>query len=402
MSHSLIIEKMNDESSMIMNTLSDVYLNQAAVFLPNPPVSNEQMEQVLGMVGDVPSRVRRMILRSNGIQFRHYAMDAQTRAATHSCTELAALAVEALFQQGVDKTAIGCLSCGTSYPDQILPGHGVMVHGLLKEAPPYEVASLAGVCVAGMAAMKYAFHAIKTGEHRHAIACAAETASAIMRKEAFQAEVDHKQWADAKPEIAFEKDFLRWMLSDGAGAVYLSHTPNPFQAALKIHWIDLISYANEMPPCMYAGAEIHEGAFTSWKTAPDGHQRSLMSIKQDVKLLNEHIIHYTVEKALQQVLHKHPLRAEDIDYFLPHYSSGFFRERVYQALKQMDFELPYHKWFTNLPSKGNTGSASIYIMLEEFIRSTDLRTGQKILCYVPESGRFSSSFMLLEVVNGQA
>ena len=387
---------------MTMNTLSDVYLNQAAVFLPNPPVSNEQMEQVLGMVGDVPSRVRRMILRSNGIQSRHYAMDAETRAATHSCTELAALAVEALFQQGVDKAAIGCLSCGTSYPDQLMPGHGVMVHGLLQQAPPYEVASLAGVCVAGMAAMKYAFNAIKTGEHRHAIACAAESASAIMRKEAFQAEMDHKQWADAKPEIAFEKDFLRWMLSDGAGAVYLSHAPNPFQATLKIHWIDLISYANEMPPCMYAGAEINEGVWTSWKAAPDGHQRSLMSIKQDVKLLNEHIIDYTVEKALQQVLHKHPLRAEDIDYFLPHYSSHFFRDRVYQALKQMDFELPYHKWFTNLPSKGNTGSASIYIMLEEFIRTTDLQTGQKILCYVPESGRFSSSFMLLEVVNGQA
>jgi len=29
-----------------------------------------------------------------------------------------------------------------------------------------------------------------------------------------------------------------------------------------------------------------------------------------------------------------------------------------------------------------------------------LKNGQKVLCYIPESGRFSSCFMLLEVVNG--
>ena len=56
------------------------------------------------------------------------------------------------------------------------------------------------------------------------------------------------------------------------------------------------------------------------------------------------------------------------------------------------------KWFTNLPYKGNTGSAAIYIILEEFMRREDIRHGQKILCYIPESGRFSTCFMLLEAV----
>ena len=49
------------------NTLKDVYLNRVSAFLPNAPVGNDEMEAVLGMAGDVPSRVRRMILRSNGI-----------------------------------------------------------------------------------------------------------------------------------------------------------------------------------------------------------------------------------------------------------------------------------------------------------------------------------------------
>jgi len=52
----------------------------------------------------------------------------------------------------------------------------------------------------------------------------------------------------------------------------------------------------------------------------------------------------------------------------------------------------------NLTYKGNTGSASIYVMMEELFHSDKLREGDKILCYIPESGRFSIAYMLLTVV----
>lgn len=55
--------------------LSNVYITNTSAFLPNAPVSNDAMEAVLGMVGETPSRVRKMILRSNGIQYRYYAID---------------------------------------------------------------------------------------------------------------------------------------------------------------------------------------------------------------------------------------------------------------------------------------------------------------------------------------
>lgn len=378
--------------------LTNVYITNTSSFLPNTSVSNDEMEAVLGMVGETPSRVRKMILRSNGIQSRYYAIDPITRQTTHSNTELAVQAVKMLGNSAKSAT---CLAVGTSYPDQIMPGQGVMVHGLL-DAEPMEVLTTAGVCVAGMAAMKHAYNAVRTGEHQSAVAVASETASAIMRSENFRAEIDHKKLEDAKADIGFEKDFLRWMLSDGAGAVQLSHQPNPHGLSLKIHWIDLVSYANEMPVCMYAGAEFIDGNYTGWKAMNETQRAELsaMAVKQDVKLLNENIVKYTLEKALQRIIPKYNLKADEIDYLLPHYSSGFFRDRLLEGLQRIDFVIPQEKWFTNLTTKGNTGSASIYIMLDEFIRTHDLKQGQKILCYVPESGRFSSCFMLLEVVNG--
>ncbi|HDV7253795.1 beta-ketoacyl-ACP synthase III [Mannheimia haemolytica] len=376
--------------------LSNVYITNTSAFLPNAPVSNDAMEAVLGMVGETPSRVRKMILRSNGIQYRYYAIDPITRQATHSSTELAVQAVKKL---GNSATSATCLAVGTSYPDQIMPGQGVIVHGLL-DAEPMEVLTTAGVCVAGMAAMKHAYNAVRIGEHRAAIATASETASAIMRSEHFRAEIDHKKLDDARPEIGFEKDFLRWMLSDGAGAVLLANQPNEKGLSLKIHWIDLVSYANEMPVCMYAGAEFIDGNYTGWKAMSEAQRAecSAMAVKQDVKLLNENIVKYTVEKALERIIPKYKLNAEEIDYFLPHYSSGSFRDKLLEGLQRINFLIPQEKWFTNLTTKGNTGSASIYIMLDEFIRTHDLKQGQKILCYVPESGRFSSCFMLLEAV----
>ena len=386
-----------------MTVLTDVYINRVAAFLPNAPVENDQIEQILGQIGELPSRVRKMILRSNAIKTRHYAIDPITRETTHSGTELAVEAIKGLFAQGLKADDVSCLACGTSYPDQIMPGQGVMIHGLIPDAPPYEVLTTAGVCVAGMAAMKHAYNSICTGEHHTAIAVASESASAIMRSEHFEAEIDQKKLEDARPEIGFEKDFLRWMLSDGAGAVHLSNKPNPQGISFKIHWIDLISYANEMPVCMYAGAELQQGKFVGWKNVDkqtrDAH--SFMAVKQDVKLLNENIVRCTVEKALLRLIDKYALKADEIDYFLPHYSSGFFRDKLLEGLKNINFVIPQEKWFTNLESKGNTGSASIYIILQEFLEKYPLVNGQKVLCYIPESGRFSSCFMLLEVVDGR-
>lgn len=383
-----------------MGGLQTVYINRAAAFLPNEPVGNDDIEKVLGMVGGLPSRVRKMILRSNAIQTRYYAIHPQTREATHTGTELAAEAVKELFAQGLPAEEVGCLAYGTSYPDQILPGQGVMLHGLLPEIPPCEVLTTAGVCVAGMAAMKHAYNAVRTGEHMNAVAAASECASAVMRGECFQGEMDFRQLSDDKPEIGFEKDFLRWMLSDGAGAVQLSSQANPVGISLKIHWIEMVSFANEMPVCMYAGGEVENGRFVGWKNAgyEQNLQRSLMAVKQDVKLLNEHIIRYTVEKPLEYLIPRYGLKEKEIDYFLPHYSSGFFRDKVAEGLKRAGLPVAQEKWFTNLPEKGNTGSASIYIILQEFLQKFDLKGGEKILCYIPESGRFSSCFMLLEAV----
>lgn len=69
-----------------------------------------------------------------------------------------------------------------------------------------------------------------------------------------------------------------------------------------------------------------------------------------------------------------------------------------KEFKLRDIELGEEKWFTNLTWVGNMGSASIFVALEEFMRTKPLGKGDKILLLVPESGRFSFGTALLTVV----
>ena len=65
---------------------------------------------------------------------------------------------------------------------------------------------------------------------------------------------------DAKGRLALEADFLRWTLSDGAGAVVMEPAPRADGASLRVEWIDLMSLAGRFDPCMWAGSSLrHRG-----------------------------------------------------------------------------------------------------------------------------------------------
>lgn len=374
----------------------DVFLTRTASFLPHAPVANEEIEAVLGMVGGRPSKAKRIVLRNNGIRQRHYAIDRASGLPTMTNAQMAARAVQALGDIG----PVDTLAAATSLPDQLMPGHGVMVHGELGW-PRVEVLSLAGICVAGAAAFKQAWLAVKAGDARRAVAVASELASSALHARNFESESEHKVNAlEAHPEIAFEKDFLRWMLSDGAGAVLLENAPRG-PLSLKVDWVEMSSAAHELPACMYAGAEKNpDGSLTGWQRfgPQEWGTRSVFAVKQDARQLNEHVVRACLAEPLAQVMRKRELARDSIDWFLPHISSMYFAEPVARALAEAGLDIPRERWFTNLVTKGNTGSASPFIMLDELFRSGRIRRGERLLVYVPESGRFSSAFIHLEAV----
>lgn len=380
--------------------MSEVYITRIAKFLPNEAIDNSELEVYLGTINGKPSKSKAIVLRNNGIKTRYYALTREG-VPTHTNAGMAALSVRALFEDNPELlNNVELLACATSSPDQLMPSHAVMVHGELPETGSIEVVSPSGVCCAGMHAFKYAWMSVKLGEKSRAVCSASERLTPVLKSDQFEDEVTKLASLEKNPVLAFEKDFLRWMLSDGAGAFYLENKPNQDGISLRVEWLEAVSFANELEPCMYMGSDkMEDGTLRSYKdyNSHDLIEKSVLSIKQDVKLLGHNIVTVGVDRMIG-ILRQRGIAPVDIDYFLPHLSSYFFESKIADYLKEKDYELEPSKWFTNLATKGNVGAASIYLMLEELFHSGRLQKGEKILISVPESSRFSYVYGYLTVV----
>ena len=375
----------------------NVYITSVSKFLPNLPVYNEDMEQYLGLINSKPSRVRRIVLKQNGIKCRYYALD-QNQKITHTNAELAFLSIKKLFPDETIPVDINVMACATGNPDQLLPSHASMVHGLMKNRS-MEIYSVSGVCLTCLQALKITYLSVVSGISSKAICSTSELASPTLLSKNYDQEYEHCAQVGENPYMAFEKDFLRFMLSDGASAVLLSDKKSENGLSFRVEWIEMTSYANELPTCMFMGAELREdGELVSWKEFESQElvNRSVFAVKQDIRLLKPNIIRYWVDH-IEHCLEKYKVDTSEINYVIPHVSSMFFYGKLAEEIEARNIDLGTQKWFTNLTEIGNIASASIFAGLDELYKSGPLKVNDKILLLVPESGRFSYGTVLLTV-----
>jgi 3-oxoacyl-[acyl-carrier-protein] synthase-3 len=375
-----------------------VYINSLGAYLPGPPLDADEAEKRLGLVGGRPSPAKRKVLKLNGILTRHYALDEDGRP-DHRNYEMAAKAVRAALEgSSADAGSIDYLATATTQGDLFVPGFSSLVQGEAGIAR-CDIASFHGVCASVVAALQAAYHAIACGRHRTGVVCGSDFPSRQFRAPVLE-ELDSFK---AEGRVPLDTEFLRWMLSDGAGAAVLQDRPNARGLSLRIDWIDLKSHADSLEVCMYAGGDKGadgnmERTYGEVRDYGSAVGRGLFTLRQDLALLDR-IVPLGVAHYLELV--ESGVLSVDFDWFLCHYSSHVFKEQIVDLLEKSAASIPPGKWFTNLYHKGNTGAASILVMLEDLWSSGRLRPGQRILCQVPESGRFITSFFHLTVVGAE-
>jgi 3-oxoacyl-[acyl-carrier-protein] synthase-3 len=367
----------------------DAYITGVGSYLPGDPIGNDDIERYLGTTGASP-RIRERMLGANGIEKRHYAIDADGHTLMLN-EELAEQAVRsALSGAGLSPRDVGMLATGTTQGDLAVPGFASMVHGRLGGGP-MEILSAGGVCCSGVAALRSVEDAVRLGRHRVGVAVGSEMVSRTLRASRF---------ADA----GFDAEFLRFMLSDGAGAVVVEGQPAREGLSLRIDWTHLVSHAHRFDVCMYAGAAAPDqvAAGSTWQDQPtpgDAHDGGMLNLRQDIGVLGN-IVALGVEEYVGLV-REGKIDTAEIDHLLVHYSSEYFRPDIVRLMGEAGLMIPESKWFTNLSTKGNTGAASIFVMLEEAFNGGRFSPGDRILLMVPESGRFSVAFVQLTCVGAE-
>ena len=370
---------------------SNVYLQSAGMFLPGSPVDNAGMDAYVAPLNRISGRIKQRILAENGIQQRYYAIDGAGQT-VFSNTQMAAGAItETLALAGKTLADVGYLSSGSSGGDALMPGFASMIQGEMA-APPMETLSVHGVCAASVGAMQAAAIAVESGAHSLALSVASEMPSRLFKRSRFAAQ-DYN--------TDFDAHFLRWMLSDGAGAVLLGGPkalPQANGLRLKLKWTHQRSFAGDYPVCMQLGLTADRSKshldFPAWG---DAEAAGALSLRQDIRLL-PHLFDVCIHE-YADLAHKGWVPERGIDHFLCHYSSERFIPVVDDLLGKAQLSIPRERWWSNLAWRGNTGAASIFIMMSEFLQKEGkrLKAGDTVLCFIPESGRFTAGYMLWEV-----
>jgi 3-oxoacyl-[acyl-carrier-protein] synthase III len=376
--------------SRIAAHFGSVYITSTGAFFPGEPVDNDRIDQYVAPLNGTSPRLKRRILAENGIERRYYATapDGSTR---FGAAQMAADAIrECLAATGLTMRDVDLLCTGTSGGDATLPGFANMVQGELA-APPLATSSHAGVCAAGLAALQHAAMSIDSQRSGRALVATSEVPSRLFKRSRF---------ASRGYDIDFDAHFLRWMLSDAAGAWLLETEPRA-STSLKLVGVHLRSFSGDYPVCMQVGlAAGSNRSYLDYESFAAAEADGAYALRQNIRLLPNLFdlgIHEYVR--LVQSGWIDPLR---IDHFLCHYSSQRFAGVVGELLDKAGLTIPAERWYSNLKTRGNTGASSIFVMLHDFLRERDVRPGERILCFVPESGRFTVGYVLLEVVGPES
>lgn len=365
-----------------------VYLTSAGLFMPGAPVANDEIDRYVAPLNRHSARIKRRVLADNGIETRHYAID-ENGESLYSSAGLAAHAVrDCLARSGSALEEVTMLCTGSSGGDSGMPGFASMLHGELG-APPMEISSHQGVCGAGVSAMKQAAAAIELGGHCRALVATSEFPSRLFKRSRF---------APQGYDTDFDAHFLRWMLSDGAGACLLSDQPNHEGVSLRLDWIHTRSFGGDFPVCMQVGfaSGANAKSYLDYPSLAEAELDGAFLLRQDLRLLPQLFDLGIHEYA--GLVRGGCFDPAKISHFLCHYSSEKFAGVIEQLMDRAGLLLPRERWYSNLRQRGNTGAASIFIMLADFLRERDLVDGEQILCFVPESGRFTLSFLMFTVV----
>lgn len=359
----------------------DCFITSTGAYLPGAPVTNDRIFDFLGSL-DGEAEVAKSVLAMNGIVQRYYAQDANQQA-TEDVYDLAACAAQSCLAERAPLHPISFLTVGTTYAPFSGPGIASIVHHRLQEKSflgrPVEISSHGGICTSASAALVAAVRGVKLGEHRSALSIGAEHASEVLKSSVIQPIDDRTEHSDLRKSQWFMSVFLRFMLSDGAGAFLLESEPRRKGLSLRVDWTHSLSFANEAPLCMNL-------------------RNDTRLLSQDVNILNRYF-YKLARKFVEIALREHGEELDSYQMALPHMSSYFFRRKMEKIMQELSKnpERPVPYW-TNLATAGNTGAASIYVMLNQFLRENKLANGERLLLFIPESGQFNFVLISLTAV----
>ncbi len=296
-------------------------------YLPERVLTNDDLAKIVDTNDE-------WIQTRTGIKERRIAADDQ---ATSDLAYEAGL--KAIEDANIDKNEIDLIIIATSTPDYSMPSSAAIVQDKLGiKASGFD---LEAACTGFVYGLVTGYSFIKSGIYKKVLVIGADTFSRLL------------DWEDRGTCILF---------GDGAGAVVLGEVETGGYLSSDLQADG--SGANELI-VPSSGSKI---PFTEEVLKNRDHYVKMNGreiFKFAVKVFPD-----TVEKSLEQA----NLNVDDIDMFIPHQANIRIIESIAKRFKQ-----PLEKFYINLDKYGNTSAATIPIALDEAVKESRIKKGDKII-----------------------
>ncbi len=377
--------------------LHRVSVSGTGSFLPNDPVPNDRIDEVLGPLDDAPPRVRsfikkvgRRMLEGTGVERRHFAVDPKTRELTHTSAALAEEAARrALDAAEMRPGDVEFLALSCPIPDAMTPPTSVILQERLgiEHCAEMEIHSN---CSGMGKSIQVAFDALRLGRYKTALIVYPQLSSVYLRSCFYnQAKVTRTQAA------------LRYILADGSGALVLQSVdgdpsgdgdaPDGGDANAPVPHELLGTYVEsvggQLPPAMTAGGAAAD-VMDSVSPLLAIHERGTHHLDQDFAAVKRDAGRRLFEgiKRMVESLGVDPKTVAHIVASIP--SKQLYEENVGLFTDHFDIDREQIKFRAG--TTGYTGGAAILIHFDQMVRACEIQRGDIVLLHSVESSKWMS------------
>ena len=365
--------------------LRSVHVLGTGSFLPGPPVTVDEIDSRLGGLADAPEAVRkfssgacRRLAEHSGVHRRHFAIAPETGQLTHDFAGLAREAcVRALEQARVEPDEVDLLVVSMPGVDDFTPPTSATLQAELGIERCTEIAIHSNCSGVGKA-VQIALDAIRVGRCRTALVAYSQLSSVFLRS----------AWL-AQPAMTKSQALMRWILSDGAGALVLRGVDDPHAPGHELVEAHASSIGGRLPPAMTCGLgarsmRVHQVALRGLA------ELGLHHLDQDFAAVSAFSA-TRLEELLLGFANALQLTPGDID----HYILSIPTVKLYDDARARIGYLPWERCPFRCGASGYCGGAAILVHLDEMARSGALQPGQLAMCYSVESSKWMGGGFLV-------
>jgi len=364
----------------------------SGAYLPGEPVGIDQVEVILGKLNGLPERLaarvdqfRERLLSRSGVERRHFAIDPHDRRQTETNTSMAEKAARRALEAAQTEAAdIDLLIFSSPAPDYLTPPTSAMLQQCLGIRRCTEI-EIHSNCTGVPKGIQIALDMLRQGRYRKALVTYSQLSSVFLRSEFYNPST-----------VDLGHLTLRWMLSDGAGALVLARDDGT-RARPEMVDAYVESVGGELEPGMISELGAQAGfalAHVSPSILLAVHEKGRHHLWQDVAKVAAMGAEMALN-GLRHMLEEYGVAADQVTAFiLPfpgrHFISDKHREMFFQILGPVaEAKVPF------LVSQfGYCGGAASLVQFDWMARNARFQPGDLIAAYVEESSKWMSGGFL--------